>query len=166
MREGIGSVVLYNMIIIFIFIVFAILASALTYYRAFKVNNMILYSIDKFEGYNDKAITEINQYLETLGYTRNTDHSICSERDGMKALEGSTDPYYYCVYYYSDDTGGNDFGQRTDDGESQSRYYNYSVVTYIYVDLPLVNNFKIPVHTKGERIYNFSDGQKQEGVEL
>lgn len=164
MREGIGSVVLYNMIIIFIFIVFMILASALTYYKAFRVNNMILYSIDKFEGYNDKAITEINQYLDTLGYTKNTDNSTCPERDGMKALKGSTDPYYYCVYYYSNDTGGSDSGQRN--GDNQPLYYNYSVVTYIYVDLPLVNKFKIPVHTKGERIFNFSDDQEQEGVEL
>ena len=35
-------------------------------------------------------------------------------------------------------------------------YYNYSVVTYIYIQLPIVGAFKVPVYTKGERTYNFS----------
>ena len=165
MREGIGATVLYNMIIIFIFIVFTLLLSSLTYYKAFRVNNMILYSIDKFEGYNNKAIEDINRQLSAIGYAKNTDNSICPQRDNMNALKNEgNDNYYYCVYYYSNDTGGNDRGVRNDD--NQPLYYNYSVVTYIYVDLPLINKFKIPVHTKGERIYNFSDEQAQEGGNL
>lgn len=162
MREGIGSSVLYNLMIIFIFIVFTLLFSALTYYKAFRVNNMILYSIDKFEGYNSGAVNEINQNLSALGYTYNNDNSTCPDRNGAYLVEGTTDPYYYCVYYYPNDTGGYDTGMHNDDDEPL--YYNYSVVTYIYVDLPFINKFKIPVHTKGERIYNFSDSQEQEGV--
>ncbi len=157
MREGIGSIVLYNMIIIFIFIVFALLAATLSYYKAFKVNSYILLSIDKFEGYNDLAIEEINDTLQTLGYTVNTNGDVCkSTRGSVQLVDNQDTTYYYCVYFYGDDTGDGEEGTNAD---GNPLYYNYSVVSYIYVDLPIVGAFKVPVHTKGERIYNFSDQQ-------
>ncbi len=157
MREGIGSIVLYNMIIVFILIVFALLAATLSYYKAFKVNSYILLSIDKFEGYNDPAIDEINNTLNTLGYTVNTNGDVCkaSRGDGI-LVENQDNTYYYCVYFYGNDTGD---GEERNNGDGNPLYYNYSVVSYIYVDLPIIGSFKVPVHTKGERIYNFSDNQ-------
>ena len=38
MREGIGSVFLYNIIILFVIIVFGLLSATISYYKAFKVN--------------------------------------------------------------------------------------------------------------------------------
>ena len=40
--------------------------------------------------------------------------------------------------------------------DNEPIYYNYSVASYIYIDLPIAGQFKIPVYTKGERTYNFS----------
>ncbi len=45
MREGIGSIALYNIIIVFITITFAILAGTLSYSEAFKANNRIINAI-------------------------------------------------------------------------------------------------------------------------
>ena len=158
MREGIGSVVLYNIIIVFILIVFALLAATLSYYKAFKVNNRILASIDKYEGYNQSAIEDINNTLAGLGYTTNVDNDRCkSERSDATLVSNQDTSYYYCVYFYRDDRGEAD--KKKVNGDNEPIYYNYSVVSYIYADLPIVGAFKIPVHTKGERIYNFSDGQ-------
>lgn len=157
MREGVGGITLYNMIIIFIFIVFALLAATISYYKAFKVNSAILYSVDKFEGYNAASKEEITETLNSFGYMRRTAGDSCAkERNGMELI-GEGSPHYYCVYYESDDTGGIDKNDRNDDNDPL--YYNYGVVTYIFVDLPLLREFKVPVYTKGERIYNFSDGQ-------
>ena len=158
MREGVGGITLYNMIILFFFIVFALLAATISYYKAFKVNSSILYSIDKFEGYNSLSEDEIEETLNSFGYIHRTAGDSCpAERQGMPLISNDSSTHYYCVYYESDDTGGTDDNERNDD--NKPLYYNYSVVTYIFVDLPIIREFKVPVHTKGERIYNFSDGQ-------
>ena len=159
MREGIGGIMLYNMIILFILVVFALLAGALSYYKAFKVNSYILSSIDKYEGYNSAAVEEIDRDLNVLGYIKDS-ASACPERDGKQAEDypgTGNNPYYYCVYFYGNDVGEN--SSRKSNADGNPIYYNYSVVSYIYVDLPIVGNFRVPVHTKGERIYNFSDDQ-------
>lgn len=152
------------MIILFILIVLGLISATISYYKAFKVNNRILYTIDKFEGYNDLAKDEINQILSAIGYTGYSGGTAeCPKRNGVKSI-ASSDKYLYCVYYYYDDRGQKEIKEHLVNGQNRPIYYNYSVVTYLYVDLPLVQTFKVPVHTKGERIYNFSDGQDQKGA--
>ena len=150
MQQGIGETFTYNMIILFIIIVFGILAATLSYYKAYKVNNRILDSIEKYEGYNEPARQDIANKLQTIGYTK--DSSKCPERKGM-TLETQDNNYLYCVYYHVDDTATND---NSKNGDNEPIYYNYSVASYIYIDLPIVGSFKIPVYTKGERTYNFT----------
>ena len=154
MRQSIGEWFTYNIIIIFILIVFGLLAATLSYYKAFKVNSMILYSIDKFEGYHDKTRNEIESYLGSIGYTAEGRHD-CGNRGRMVNISDSSSKYNYCVYYISNDA----VNQSNKKGEPL--YYNYAVVTYIYIDLPIVDKFKVPIYTKGERIYNFSDKKNQ-----
>ena len=51
MKESIGSTFLYNIIFIFIIIVFGLIAATLNYYKGFKINTRILQSIQKNSGY-------------------------------------------------------------------------------------------------------------------
>lgn len=161
MREGIGSVFLYNIIILFVIIVFGLLSATISYYKAFKVNERILYIIDKFEGYNRPAIEEINQYLTSIGYTSHPDgQRLCpDEKDGGTLVTDRNASHLYCVYYFEDDRGNNEKDRLN--GDREPIYYNYALVSYIYADLPIVGAFKLPIYTKGERIYNFSDDQRQ-----
>lgn len=163
MREGIGSVFLYNMIILFIIIVFGLLSATISYYKAFKVNERLLYMIDKFEGYNQFSEAEMEQFLSSIGYTYSpTGQNGCpSIMNGGTLLTAENAKHLYCVYYYSDDRGSQEAG--TTNGDNEPIYYNYAITSYIYVDLPIAGAFKVPVYTKGERIYNFSDDQKQGG---
>ena len=165
MREGIGSVFLYNMIILFIIIVFGLLSATISYYKAFKVNERLLYMIDKFEGYNSLAEEEMEQFLTSIGYTYSpTGQADCPEvMNGGTLYRAKDAKHLYCVYYYYDDRGSQE-ADRTN-GDRQPIYYNYALTSYIYVDLPIAGAFKVPVYTKGERIYNFSDDQKQ-GVRI
>lgn len=161
MRQSIGSTATFNIIFIFIIIVFGVLCATLSYYKAFVTNSHILASIDKFEGYNALSIAEINTYLDSIGYKRGS--ANCAETRNNIPLVGTNGDEYnadqdtdyaYCVYYYSDDRG--EASRDEENGNEEPIYYNYSVVTYIYIDLPMIDNFRIPVHTKGERIYNFT----------
>ena len=152
MRQSLGEWFTYNIIIIFILIVFGLLSATLSYYKAFKMNSSILYTIDKYEGYNSLSEEEIERNLTTMGYTAGS--GTCPVRGGLKGIN-HTDKHFYCVYYIEDDTA---HGEKNGNTENKPLYYNYSVVTYIYIDLPLLDVFKVPVYTKGERIYNFTDG--------
>lgn len=167
MKASISSVFLYNIIILFIIIVFGFISATISYYKAFKVNERILGSIEKFEGYNTLSKKEITSYLSSIGYTTDPDgQAKCpnekNSRDKGILVTDKNASHLYCVYYHSDDRGEKESRKYNDDDEPI--YYNYSVTSYIYIDLPIAGSFKVPVYTKGERTYNFSDNQKQEGV--
>ena len=139
MKQSIGGAFLYNIIIVFIVIVFAILGATLTYYKAFKVNTRIVDSIEKFEGYNFLAEAEINNTLTTIGYMDKNNHKCPSEKNGG-LLQPESERFRYCVYYFRE----------------SERYYSYGVMTYITIDIPIVNMFlQIPIYTKSNRIFEF-----------
>ena len=140
MREGIGSIFLYNIIIVFIVITFAFLAGIMSYNKAFKVNSRIVDAIERGEGYNNSSIGEINRILQTLGY-RKQDNFSCPIKDGKEALKNLSNQYNYCVHYY--DEGNN--------------YYSYGVLSYMYMDLPIIGKLlRLPIYTRTDRLYLFS----------
>jgi hypothetical protein len=139
MREGFGSIFLYNLIIIFIILVFAFLAGTLTYYKAFKVNNVIISAIEKYEGYNKLSNEEINRKLNILGYTR-ASNETCPKKNNANAMKNISGMYNYCVYEFSE----------------KSNFRSYGVITFITIDIPLINSIlKIPVYSKTKLLYNF-----------
>ena len=149
MRESIGSVFLYNIIIVFIVITFGFLSASLSYMKAFKVNGKIANSLEKYEGYNMLSDQEIAQTLNTIGYR--TTIPKCNARVHNKityqpVAAGSYKNHEYCLYEY---INGNDF---------EGGYFNYGIVTYIHLDIPLLGGiFKIPVYSETESIFKFSD---------
>ena len=152
MREGIGSVFLYNIIIIFIVITFGFLSASLSYMKAFKVNGKIANSLEKYEGFNSFSNAEITETLSTIGYRYG--ESNCKKRNHNgkeyiavnEKLKGDTEIIHdYCIYEY---TKGNDF---------KNGYFTYGIVTYIYIDIPVLGGlFKIPVYSETESIFKFS----------
>ena len=69
MSGPVGHTFLYNLIIFFIIVIFAFISGTLSYYKAFKVNNKIIYAIEKYEGYNKLSKEEIDRILGNLGYS-------------------------------------------------------------------------------------------------
>lgn len=137
MREGLGSVFLFNIIFVFIILVFAFLAATLSYSKAFRVNSRIINSIEKYEGYNTPAINEIEKNLNTIGYSKGQVN--CPGRGGTKLTTGGQS-HKYCIYRY----------------KVGKRYYSYGVLTYMNIEVPLVNqSIKIPIYSKTDKIYRF-----------
>lgn len=146
MRESIGSVFLYNVIIIFLLIVFGFAGALITYMKAYKVNSRIANAIEESEGYNENAVSDINNVLGTLGYRVN-DGKKCPERSDGTLLTGATNRpnFRYCVY-------------QTKSAEVSEPYDQYMVVTYIFIDLPFVDEFAFPVKSKTTEIFRFGIG--------
>ena len=140
MKEAIGSVPLYNFIIIFIVITFGFLSATLMYFKAFKLNSKIAYALEEFEGYNSESAKEINRVLDGLGY-RTTGDASCGKRDNMTPVPIRDVNYPICIY----------------ESELKDGYFNYGITTYIYLDIPVLGGtFKVPVYSESERIFKFS----------
>ena len=147
MRQAIGSTFLYNIMIVFIVITFGFLAATLSYMKSFKVNGKIANSLERFEGYNELSAAEIETSLANLGYRSSSSGNLnCpNHRHNGKDYEPITSlgtNYKYCVYEYP---------------EENSRYFIYGILTYIYMDIPIVGGtFSLPIYSETERIYEFS----------
>lgn len=148
MRESIGSVFLYNIIIVFIVITFGFLSASLSYMKAFKVNGKIANSLEKFEGYNWLSDQEIANTLLTIGYKTITPECPSREHNGytyQPVDAGNYKLHEYCIYEYNN---GIDF---------EGGYFSYGIVTYIHLDIPIIGGmFKIPVYSESESIFKFS----------
>lgn len=150
MKEAIGNVPIYNFIIIFIVITFAFLSATIMYYKAFKLNSRIIYSLEKFEGYNHLSADEINKTLSTMGY-RAGDTIDCKDKKGMTSKSSLNGSYPICIYESAITSKVNNGTVGTKYG-----YFNFGVTTYIYLDLPLVGEIKIPIYTESERLFRFT----------
>lgn len=150
MRESIGSAYLYNIIIIFLFIVFGFAGALITYQKAYKVNSKIALALEEAEGYNDISIAEINRNLGNLGYRVNSGKK-CKEMDGSELITSveNTPKFDYCVYRTRHDT-----------------HDQYMIITYIYLDFPFIDEVRFPIKSKTSIIYNFSKWEvRYEGID-
>lgn len=143
MATSIGHTFLYNLVIFFIIIIFAFISGTLSYYKAFKVNNRIVHAIEKYEGYNELSKTEIERILLSLGYS--IENANCSEKyKNMFYVDALDYNYNYCVYIETETP-------------IKGTFYSYGVLTYMKLDLPIINILNIPVFTRTNKIYKFTD---------
>ena len=99
MKESISYSFLLNIVIVFIFVCFAIIMGVLSYYRAFRANEAIIESIEKYEGFNCASQAEIEKKLGGIGYM--TPFSVtCDGKD--KPCKTDTNNNYAIISYNLD----------------------------------------------------------------
>ena len=164
MKESISYTFLLNIVIVFIFVCFAIIMGVLSYYKAFRANTAIIESIEKYEGYNCASINEIKRKLSTIGY-KTPFNTSCNGKDTPCATNNE---FGYVISSYnitgpSESEGvpaGNDAlnSYASTTGKKSTKYYQYGVYTYMYVDLPVVSGMlRIPLFSKTNIMYEFRD---------
>ena len=138
MKESIGSTASLNIVFVFIAIIFAFLAASLSYYKAFKVNNIISNSILKYEGYNNLSINEIDTRLNSIGYQRyDVNCGDFKNFNGQEFTSINNGQDGICVYM-----------------NVNGKYYQYGITTYMTINLPVVGELiKIPINTTSNEIY-------------
>lgn len=156
MRESIGYSVTINIVITFIIIIFAFLSSAIVYYKTNKASNILVDSIQKYEGYNKTAKTEIMMKLNSLGYGS---YSInCSQTmTGKSAYYASTET----ICDYVDPDGYTPLQNRgycvykcVDQGKED--YYYYKIRINMMINIPVIGNMlDIPIYSNTDRIFDF-----------
>lgn len=153
MKESVGYTVSLNIMFTFIIIVFAFLSAALIYFKSNKVGNIITETVEKYEGYNDYAESEIRTKIISLGYSRKKvdcekyfDRMSVEEQSGcdkanMQGLTDGSDGYciFVCREMY--------------DGEY---YYYYKISTNLMLNIPIINDLlDIPIFSNTNRLYDF-----------
>lgn len=157
MNESIGGSILLNIVIIIVGALIAVFTASFAYSKAFKAKNIIIDTINDYDGdithsisyshqiiyEEDEIIKEIDNQLDSIGYRKA--NIKCNNRHNGELVypsepysETSTSLYYrknkgYCIYRIKET---NSMG---------SESYYYEVETYMYFDIPLFD-FKIPVY--------------------
>lgn len=142
MRGPIAYTFLFNLVMIFVLIIFAFMAGTMSYYKAFKVNNNIVHNIEKLEGFNEDSKLYIERFLGSISYKSGGIKCAEKYRDMFLVYEGQD--YSYCIYI-------DNKSPKTGD------YYKYGVLTYMEIDLPLVNLINFKIFTRTNSIYKFTD---------
>lgn len=151
MKEAIANAGVFNLIIMFVIVLLALFIGSLSYSRAFKVKNKIVEEIEKDQGYTSVTETEINSWLQQIGYrvntgsTKNTDkcaRTVTGNGGKNGTLINIEGIYQYCVYEFDTCT-------YTKEGKVDSskcgKYYR--VITYMYLDMPIIGGLlRIPVN--------------------
>lgn len=126
MKEAIGASFIFNLVMIFVGVMIALLVGSLAYSKGFKVRNRIIDIVQKYEGYTEEAREEINNNLKDIGYR--IAGKECKERGGMTP-EPERD-YNYCIYRYETTKGP-----------------YYGVTVFIHIDIPIIGDWvEIPLY--------------------
>lgn len=141
MKAAIGNSLLLGIILTFVTTVLLILVSSIVYTKSFRIKNRIVDVIEKYEVYDVENVQpEIEQLLREIGYKANSysDNSSCNRYGDDASLVNPSSAYYYCVFKIETE---------------KSRGYYYKVVTFAYLDLPLVNAIQVPVYGETKIFY-------------
>lgn len=149
MKQGIGFSVTINIIAVFIVVTFAFLVTSLNYYKAYKVNNVIAASLEKYSGYNRLSSEEIDRKLTSLGYIGGS--SRCQHKNGKELVTKLSNKHNFCLYkeyIYSKNKEGNNI---------KTKDFKYLIITYINFNIPIINQvINLPVTSHTGVIVDFS----------
>lgn len=166
MKEAVGGGWLFTIVIIMVVLFASFISISTNYSRSYKVKDEIISSVQRNHGVNVNSLTQINSYLNEVGY-RST--GVCP-KDGEAWLGFSyTDNEHdvsnshganYCIkkhtitYRYK-----NSAGQCVSNGavgHPESAYY--SVMTFFKLDMPVIRElFHLRVEGETSIIYMIDD---------
>jgi len=133
MRESIGGTWLLGFVVIFIVIFAAFLAVSINYTKAFQTKNQLINLIEENEGYSNRTIKKIDEYIEETGYSTNSVR--CTSGDLEMEDSG------YCIERICSKQGS-----------------RYKVTTFISINIPFISSkFSIPISGETNTIYYSDD---------
>lgn len=125
MKDAFGGILNIVIVAVFLVIVSGILGMTVNYTKAFKMKNVVISSIEKYEGYgcftgdSDSAcLSSIEEGAKSIGY-----HPVdvnCPSSQGFKRPAGNR---YFC-YKRNNSSNGNLY---------------YTVTTQVDIDIPIIN---------------------------
>ncbi len=156
MKQAVGGAYVYNMVIVFLLVAFGFLMASVSYSKAYRVSKGVIAIIENYSGYagaNSPTETAVARYLTGMGYnTAPIKPSDCPTRKNAKGDNKSAKwaPSGICIYEMDKTT------YKDGEGHTKTQYITYGVVSYMRIDLPLIELIKVPVYGETEKIYVFN----------
>jgi len=169
MKESISYTFVLNIVIVFIFMSFAIIMGIISYYKAFRANTIIVNAIEKYEGYNCLAKEEIARKLNNIGYI--TPFNVkCKEANCELDDTKSYSVVSYNLDFDSSTVAGDDINATPyickNNECKTNKNYQYGVYTYMYIDIPVISKLiRMSVYSKTKTMYEFRDYYQYEEEE-
>lgn len=133
MRQSIGGVWIFQLMILFILLFVGYIILTIQYSKTVKMKNEVITMYEKYDGLNEQSIALVNQYLESSHYTAT---GVCTKK-AVSGLYGAlslqddeleeAEPnrkYYYCIKKYK--------------GANKTRYYQ--VTLFYRFNLPIIGD--------------------------
>ncbi len=129
MRDALGSLFSLQIILAFVILINGYLAYSVNYTRAFRVKNGIINIIEQYEGHTEAAKDKIATYVNDMKY------HVPAKMMNVGSLNDYTcvQTKGYCVKATA--IAG------TDVTSDEYRGTYYSVVTFVNIDIPVLNKF-------------------------
>ncbi len=148
MREAVGGLGLTQIVIFFLILFSGYLCVSINTNKAYKVKNEIITIIQKNNGFNDTTLTQIQDYMTSVGYRSTGTCDTDTDGDGYSASGNSTisRKALFCIKTM-------DVKYETVNGTSvqfpETAYYKIKV--FFSLDVPIVHdifNFNLTGTTK------------------
>ena len=154
MRTSIGGTAIMYIFIVFFILMAFILTGTVIYYKGYKINSQIANSLEKFEGYNQFSAEDMDRVFKNLGYRYKNNSTCLNGKDGSFLAENGKHEFSLTCSRTEKNKGDNYVGN--------NYYITYKIKTYIYIDLPLNISMKIPITSRTNPIYQFTDYENGE----
>ena len=155
MRESIGTAWIMIIVMTFIVLFSGYLAFSINYSKSFRVKDGIVERIHKHNGFNDKSITEIDEYLAQINYNaKGNCFNYCKELgDGAECIgvngkeyeaintsaSKSNKNYNYCIFKIKNSIKG----EINKTADAYTAYYKVVVFFSLQIgNISFFNNFK------------------------
>lgn len=129
MRDAIGQVFVLQVILAFVLLINGYMAYSVNYARAFRVKNYIVNIIEQYEGPNNQeGIDKINAYIGQTTYEvpPRLINDFQNDYGGVASCQNG-----WCYIPHEVTIAG---------GDGDITGYYYSVVTFVNIDIPVINN--------------------------
>ncbi|MBQ4031110.1 MAG: hypothetical protein II625_05080 [Bacilli bacterium] len=148
MKEAIGGSWLYTLVIVMIALFTTFVSVTTNYTRAYKIKDQLISIIERNKGVTTDTLTQINSYLNSLGYTST---GVCpsakyhgfSRVDNNGTSESYADQANYCIYKRVITCRAKTVGNEVITFSGQNGYNTiprayYGVVAFFRLDWPIL----------------------------
>ena len=152
MREAIGTYWLTAIVLVFIVLFTGYLCLSINMNREYKVKNEVINIIKKYNGFNDQALKDIQEYMNKVGY-RNKGTCKDTDGDGFNLTDSGivTNNTYFCVKQIA--THYEKISKGVDAPFPDAVYYQVKV--FFSVDLPIIRGmFTFPLTGSTKKIFD------------
>ena len=161
MKKSIGGAYVYNLIIVFLLIAFGFLMASFSYSKAYRVSKGILKIIENYSGYagtSSPTATAITNYLNGMGYNKfPITIDYCPQKKNSSGTEISANWAQDGLCIYKVDETPCPAKANNLKSTNTTCYITYGVVSYMSIDLPLIELVRVPIYGETERIYVFNN---------